>query len=80
MVNWYLVSWYLFLLQLYQRENDNGLTRESPITKNNTSDKTICEPHGDDRKVGISNMKPTKKKNTQQETKTSNTFPASSNC
>ena len=62
MVNWYLVSWYLFLLQLYQRENDNGLTRESPITKNNTSDKTICEPHGDDRKVGISNMKPTKKK------------------
>lgn len=56
-----MVSWYLFLLQLYQKENDNGLTRESPITKNNSSDKTICEPDEDDRKVGISNMKPTKK-------------------
>ena len=62
LVSWYLVTWYPFLLQLYQRENDNGLATESPITKNNTSDKTICEPDEDDRKVGISNMKPTKKK------------------
>ena len=62
LVSWYLVTWYPFLLQLYQRENDNGLATESPITKNNTSDKTICQPDEDDRKLGISNMKPTKKK------------------
>lgn len=82
LVSWYLVTWYPFLLQLYQRENDNGLATESPITKNNTSDKTICQPDEDDRKLGISNMKPTKKnkKTIQQETKTSNILPASSNC
>ena len=62
LVSWYLVTWYPFLLQLYQRENDNGLATESRITKNNTSDKTICQPDEDDRKLGISNMKPTKKK------------------
>lgn len=72
LVSWYLVTWYPFLLQLYQRENDNGLATESPITKNNTSDKTICEPDEDDRKVGVSNMKPTKKKKKNHSTRDQN--------
>ena len=33
LVSWYLVTWYPFLLQLYQRENDNDWPQKAQLPK-----------------------------------------------